>query len=519
MPHERAIVLQKAAIWSPQILTTGQCGACDRHAAAMGVAGTVLMETAGGAVADAIRARWAPRPVLVLCGPGNNGGDGFVVARHLAEAGWPVRVALGCDVAKLSGDAAWAARSWAGDVEPLDAASVREADLIIDALFGAGLARPLEGKYADVVEAALGHDAVRVAVDVPSGWQGDRAACEGTGFAADLTVTFHRPKPAHVLEPAAGACGETVVADIGIPDNWREVIDADSRLNSPSLWFDQLPARSVASHKHGHGRLVVFTGGATSTGAARLAAMTGLRAGAGLVTLASPPGAILVNAGATTAVMLTRWSGAEETRAVIDERRATAAVMGPAMGVGEETRAAVTAAAQAGIPLVLDADALTSFEGDAASLAGIVSSRDIITPHAGEFSRLFPGLLEESGNKIDAVANAADQLGCAVLLKGADTVIASPGRRAVVNRHASADLATAGSGDVLAGLIGALVAQGMAGLGAASAAAWLHGDAARRLGRGLIAEDLPLAIAQTLQILSSRMSQHSALTRLTSDRA
>lgn len=496
------------------VLKTADCGACDRFAASAGVPGSALMEAAGLAVARAILTRWARRPALILCGPGNNGGDGLVCARILRQAGWPVRLALLGDPAGLRGDAAAALALWDGPVEAMTAGSLGDAGLVVDAIFGAGLSRPLDGVAAQLAMTLAERSMPVIAIDLPSGIGGDRPDPDGITLRADLTVTFHARKPAHCLEPAASLCGELVVADIGIPEGWRDAVTPLGRINEAALWHGALPAPTAGTHKHQRGRLVVFSGGASSTGAARLAAMAGLRAGAGLVTLASPGSAMLVNAGALTAVMLKRWDSEADSGEILTGLRASAAVIGPAAGVGETTRRAVCEALAHPAPLVLDADALTSFENRPVDLFERLRRIDVITPHAGEFERLFPGLLAASDNRIDAAIEAARLTGCVVLLKGADTVIAAPGQGVVINRHASPALATAGSGDVLAGLIGGLLAQSVAAFDAACAAAWLHGDAGLRLGTGLIAEDLAGMLPQVLQALSARRAQAQALEHL-----
>ena len=496
------------------VIKTADSGACDRQAEAVGVAGFALMQAAGAAVARAILSRWALRPVLILCGPGNNGGDGFVCGRIMREAGWPVRIALLGAPARLKGDAAAARDLWDGPIEPMSPDSVGDAGLVVDAVFGAGLARPLDGIVAALAMALADSRLPVIAVDLPSGVSGDQPASDGITMRADLTVTFHCRKPAHCLEPAASLCGELIIADIGIPAGCRDVVTPLARINEPALWRDALPELQPDSHKHQRGRLVVFSGGASSTGAARLAAMAGLRAGAGLVTLSSPASALLVNASALTAVMLKRWDADADSGEFLVSLRASAAVIGPAAGVGETTRRAVAEALRQSAPLVLDADALTSFEPEPQALFDRLRTFDVITPHVGEFERLFPGLLARSVNRIEATAEAARRAGCVVLLKGADTVIAAAGQTPVVNRHASPALATAGSGDVLAGLIGGLLTQGVPAFHASCAAAWLHGDAGLRLGTGLIAEDLPGMLPQVLQALAARTARERAVDRL-----
>lgn len=477
--------------------------------------GIELMERAGRGIADAVMARWSRRPVAVLCGPGNNGGDGYVAAHRLDKAGWPVTLyALG-DPAKLDGDAAWARGEWSGAVLPLETFSPGGQALVIDALFGAGLARPLEGIAAECVNRLDGSDCVVVSADMPSGVFGDRSARPDVAASAHLCVTFNNLKPAHVLEPAASACGEVEVVDIGIPPGWTGQIDRLARVNSPEAWWDCFPRRDVGTHKHREGRLVVFSGGASSTGAARLAAHSGLRMGAGLVTLASPPSALQVNAAALTAVMLARWEKGE-AQTVLTERRAGAFVVGPALGLDERAGSAVQACLESGLPGVLDADALTLLAERGESGMQELGTQHVLTPHAGEFDRLFPGLLETCDNEIFAVRQAADLAGCTILLKGAATVIALPGGECRVNRHAHPRLATAGSGDVLAGMIGALLARGMSGFDAASAACWLHGDVARTSPDGMIAEDLVERLPARLDELRRQEVRREAFSKLVS---
>ena len=497
-----------------EVLSTGNCGVCDRHAAENGVPSQQLMYAAGEGVAHAIRRRWAPRRTVILCGPGNNGGDGLVAGAVLRKAGWPVRIALLGDPARLRGDAAWASEQWGSAVEAMDAGVLDGAELVIDAVFGAGLNRAPEGVAASVIQAMSGLPAriPVVAVDLPSGLSGDTAQADGPVAAAALTVTFHRCKPAHCLEPGAGLCGEVELVDIGIPDGWDRAAPPLAWINHPGLWSRDLPARSARDHKHTRGRLAVFTGGAASTGAARLAARSGLRAGTGLVTLVSPPSAMLVNAAASAAIMLRRWDEPALASEALSALRADAGVIGPAMGLGETAQEAVLSALRGPAPLVLDADALSCFEAGPDRLFAALRPGDVLTPHEGEFRRLFPDLAD--GNKIERTCQAAARAGCTVLLKGADTVIAGPGVVPVVSRHASPDLATAGSGDVLAGLIGGLIAQGVSAFQAACMAVWLHGDAGLHLGEGLIAEDLPEVLPQRLQALRRRLKTQAAHSHL-----
>ncbi|WP_374570396.1 NAD(P)H-hydrate dehydratase [Phenylobacterium sp.] len=464
------------------ILTVAEIGAADQAAIAAGTPGSVLMERAGAAVADAIVERFAPRPVTVLCGPGNNGGDGYVVARLLKARGWPTTVkAL---AAPATADAKAAAALWDGETGPLNGFVAQDGTLVVDALFGAGLSRPLDGAAAAAAQRLAEHPERVIAVDMPSGVRGDLAETAGPAAAAALTVTFHAKKPAHVLEPARERCGEVVVADIGLGPTPATLFE-----NTPELWLTRFPWPDASSHKHARGRMIVVSGPAWRTGAARLASRSGLRLGAGLVTVLSPPDALAVNAAHLEAVMLQPFETDGELEAAAAD--VDAAVIGPAAGVNETTLLNVLALARTGSALVIDADAITVFRDDPEELFSVLDRDDVLTPHPGEFERIFPGLLKAGPERITAARTAAKRADAVVLLKGADTVIAAPDGRAAVNVNGSPWLATAGSGDVLAGFIGGLVAQGMESFEAACAAAWIHAEAADLHGPGLIAEDLP----------------------------
>lgn len=488
-----------------EILTVAEMYAADRYAAENGAAPLDLMEQAGRAVADAIAHRWSARPAIVLCGPGNNGGDGFVVARHLTARGWPVRIALLGTRDRLKGDAAVMAARWSGQVGELAPESLRGAELVVDAVFGAGLARPLEGVVRETVLALNDSGAVVVAVDVPSGLHGDLARAPdgpaGVTVRADLTVTFFRKKPAHVLMPGRIFCGDIVLADIGIPVIALAGIQPRLFENEPALWGAHFPWPQALGHKYARGHAVVVSGPEHATGAARMAARAALRAGAGLVSVASPPDAVSVNASALTAIMVKPFSGAAGLAKLLQDTRLNAVVIGPGCGVGRSTQQLVAAVLASPAGAVLDADALTSFAQDTNILFAQLREPAVLTPHAGEFGRIFPNLLERVPTRIEAARDAAAHAKCAMLLKGADTVIAATDGRVAVNTNAPPELATAGAGDVLSGLIGGLLAQGMNSFEAAAAGAWLHGESARRFGPGLIAEDLPEMLPAVLSAL------------------
>jgi hydroxyethylthiazole kinase-like uncharacterized protein yjeF len=438
--------------------------------------------------------------ILVLAGPGNNGGDGFVAASILRGAGRSVRVALLGARERLTGDAARAAAAYDGPLQALGPETDISAALIIDALFGAGLARPLTGDVAQVVERLNASGTPTLAVDLPSGVDGRTGALQGAAVRATRSVTFFRLKPGHLLMPGRLHCGRTDIADIGIPDSVLAEIRPSTFHNLPALWRRCLRPPRAADHKYARGHAFVVSGPASATGAARLAAAGALRAGAGAVTVASPPDAVLVNASQLTAIMVRECDGPAALSDLLADPRPKSIVIGPGNGVGAETRANVKAAMASAAAIVLDADALTSFAASRDELFASIKNRlppVVMTPHEGEFARLFTN----GGPRLDRARSAAAASGAVVLLKGYDTVIAAPDGRAAINSNAPADLATAGSGDVLAGIVGALLAQGLPGFEAAAAAVWIHGAAATAVGRGLIAEDLPLAIPAVLRHL------------------
>jgi NAD(P)H-hydrate epimerase len=487
-----------------EILDVRESYAADRYAETCGIALATLMENAGREVAHAIAERFSVCVVVVICGPGNNGGDGFVVARHLRTIGWNVSVALSGEYSALTGNSREMAERWNGPVAPLSPDAIAGAELIVDALFGAGLSRPLDGIAKETVEAANALRVPIVAVDLPSGLSGDSGHPPGGGVCidADLTVTFFRAKPAHVLMPGRFLCGETVIADIGIPEDAIFAIKPNLFENRPEVWGERFPWPDPLGHKYKRGHAVIVSGPAHATGAARLAARAALRAGAGLVSVASPPDAVAVNAASLTAVMIKPFVGPTGLSTLLSDARLNAVAIGPGCGVGAETSELVAAVLATRAAVVLDADALTSFSGRAAELFALLRRGCVLTPHAGEFERLFPGTLAGAANRVEAARAAATAAGCPVLLKGPDTVIADPSGRAAVNTNAPAWLATAGSGDVLTGLIAGMLAQGMNAFDAACVGAWLHGEAASLFGPGLISEDLPEMLPAALSSLA-----------------
>jgi NAD(P)H-hydrate epimerase len=481
----------------------------DRLTVASGISGTALMENAGRPVAQAIMQRWTPRPVLVLCGPGSNGGDGFVAARRLAEADWPVRVALLVPRESLRGEAAHHAGLWRGPVEPLTPAALDGAELVVDAIFGAGLSRALEGAAAQTLAEAAARKMTIVAVDVPSGLMGDTGTNVGA-VPCVLTVTCFRKKPGHLLQPGRSLCGELVVADIGTPASVFGQVRPDTFENDPALWSDAMPALQADGNKFARGHALVW-GGWPTTGAARMSARAAARVGAGLTTAAVPEVALPVYAATLTSVMVSPIARPEDLEALLADNRITALLIGPGAGIGPDTRARVLAMVKSGRATVLDADALSTFKDDPHALFSAIARGSagacVLTPHEGEFVRLFDGVVDLGDDKLTRARAAARASGAIVVLKGSDTVIAAPDGRAIINANAPPTLATAGAGDVLAGMVLGLLAQGMAPFLAAAAAVWMHGAAAAHFGPGLLAEDLP----DRLPAVFRRLARQAAL--------
>ena len=522
----------------PELLTNAEMGEADRLTIASGVPGYELMENAGAAVALEA-SRLAPRfgHIAVLCGPGNNGGDGFVAARLLKARGFLVALGALAGIEALRGEAAVAARDWDGEIAPIAALDFSGADLAIDALFGAGLARDLDAAARDAVERLNAWSRAQrkpvLAIDVPSGIDGTSGQVRGVAVRASRTITFFRRKPGHLLLPGRLHCNETVVADIGIGAAVLQSIRPKALANEPQVWGPVFPVPRVDGHKYSRGHALVLSGGLAHTGAARLAARGALRAGAGLVTIATPTEALAAHAAALTAIMTMICEGPKDLASILEDRRKNAVVLGPGLGVGAPTRAltlttlAADASARTSRARILDADALSSFKGDAIVLARAIRASGaavVLTPHDGEFDRLFGDLSTEdetrwselepdrellrarlfalrSASKLERAQAAASLAGAVVLLKGPDTVVADPDGRATIDDTSPPWLATAGSGDVLAGMIAGLCAQAMPHFFAASAAVWLHGAAARQFGPGLVAEDIAESLPPVLRAL------------------
>lgn len=464
--------------------------------------GFSLMLAAGHAVAEVAGNMFpAQGPIAILCGPGNNGGDGYVAAQFLAEAGRDV-ICFGTKQPAQGSDAMRALLFYKGEVRRLSALVPASFVGIIDALYGAGLSRPVDGVEARVIETVNSSDVPVLAVDLPSGISGLNGQVLGTAVNARATVTFFRKKPGHLLQPGRTHCGVLHVADIGISDSVLEKIAPNTFESAPELWREQLPALSINAHKYSRGHAVVFSGPAHSTGAARLSAMAAARSGAGAVTVLSPPDALATNAAHLTSIMVRETRSIKDVEAFLIDRKVAACVLGPGYGSAAFARdhalmllSAANNRAEYLKGLVLDADGITAFEDRPDQLFNAKRSHNtalVLTPHEGEFRRLFPDIAADNEtSKLDRARKAAKRANAVVIYKGPDTVIAAPDGRAAINTNGTPLLATAGSGDVLAGIICGLLSQGMPAFEAACAAVWVHADAARRFGHGLIADDLP----------------------------
>jgi len=479
------------------LLDVRQMAEADLLSVDAGISSFDLMANAGAAVAHAVITRWTSRPLLVLCGPGNNGGDGFVAAQLLSEAGWPVRVAMLGSREDLKGEAHRHAERWQGNVEALDPDVLEGAELIVDALFGAGLRGALTGVALDTLTAAGCGDAPVIAIDVPSGVMGDTGAVMGA-VRAVLTVTFFKKKPGHLLLPARSFCGEVIVTDIGTPSSVLEQIALSTFENDPALWLADLPVTTDEGNKHTRGHALIF-GGYPMTGAGRMAARAAARVGAGLTTIAVPEMALPVYAASLTSIMVRPIVTPADFTHLLNRSRFSAWLIGPGAGANKETFERTLAMLATGCPTVIDADAITVFQDDPGALDQAITGPCVLTPHDGEFNRVF----DPAGDKLTRTRRAAKRCGAVIVLKGRDTVIAAPDGRAIINTNAPSTLATAGSGDVLGGIILGLMAQGMNAFLAAAAGVWLHGAAATEFGPGLLAEDLPDLLPRVLQHLAT----------------
>lgn len=487
-----------------ELLTPEQMNRADQQTISGGVPGIDLMETAGGAVADvALKAFPDIRKVLIVCGSGNNAGDGFVAARLLMHSGLKVDIYYVGDENRIHGDAALAKNRMPNSVTTVSEIIPKTYDLIIDAIFGAGLDRDVKGPAATVINTINDCSVPVLAVDLPSGIDGATGQICGIAVRADTTVTFFRKKPGHMLYPGREHCGHLVLHQIGIRPAILQQTGFVAKINQPELWQSDLPVLAPTGHKYNRGHTLVVSGPLPMSGAARLVAGAALRAGSGLVTLASSKDVLAANAAQLTSIMLQQADTANDLSKVLIDTRFNCVALGPGLKPSRKTRSKVLAVLSRQRHCVLDAGALSAFEDDADTLFSAVRANSkcvVMTPHEGEFSRLFK---DECGckSKIERAQMAAKKSGAVVVLKGPDTVVASPEGAACVAENAPPWLATAGSGDVLAGIIAGLLAQGMPAYEAAAASVWLHGDAAKRMGPPLISSDLDQGLRQSIAAL------------------
>lgn len=481
-----------------QLLTAETMKNADAETIARGTSGVTLMEQAGNAVTQLITEHNKPKPTLVVCGPGNNGGDGWVVARRLSEKKWPVKILSLVPVKQLSGDAAHVAHHWDGPVHNhWDKSLLEGTELIIDAIFGIGLNKPVDENTAEIICALNEHPAPIVSIDIPSGIHADTGEVLGTACNAVLTVTFSCKKPGHILLPGKSHCRLIAVTDIGIPVDVINHAACPYFENIPDLWTEHLPQKRLRKHKYDYGHVMVLGGPMHSTGASRMSATSALRTGAGLVSIVCPEEAVAIYASHLTSVMLSpcKLEDNKAFAAAIEGKYKHVIVMGPGAGITESTKQAVLTALSMQKKCIIDADALTCFKDNPQTLFDAIDSEVILTPHEGEFSRLFPDI---TGSKLERARDAAKQSGATVLLKGNDTAIASPDGRVALNSNAPAFLGTAGSGDVLSGIIAGIFSQHVPAFESACIGTWIHSETASKAGRGLMAEDLPAHIPEVL---------------------
>lgn len=490
-----------------ELLTADEMRRAEKLAIDTGTPSLVLMENSGRGVAEEVVRRF-PRgsKVIVLCGPGNNGGDGFAAARTLRERGYQVRLALLGVQEQLTKDAKEMARRWDESIEPMSLQCLNGAQIIVDAIYGAGLRDPVEGVPAQMIEEITARNLPVVAIDMPTGVDATRGDIRGPAFKAVSTVTFFRRKTGHVLLPGRLYCGDVRAIDIGIHPSVLADVAPRTFSNDPDFWLRYFPKLKIDGHKYDRGHVAVMSGPMESTGAARLAARTALRSGAGLVSVATSKAAFYINAAQLTAIMVAAYDAPATLPEILLSRRVNAALAGPGAGISQDTREVVSALLSTDIAAVIDAEGLTAFEEEPEMLFGQIRGRPspvVLTPHEGEFARLFPAI-DASLSKLERAREAAEISGAVIVLKGPDTVIVAPDGLAAISENGVPWLATAGSGDVLSGLITGLLGQGMAAFDAAAAAVWIHNEVAHAFGPGMISEDMPELLPGILQRLDKR---------------
>ena len=488
-----------------EILSISEMYKVEKQVCAQGITSLSLMEAAGEAIADAVLNICEDGRILILCGLGNNGGDGFVAARLLENNGRKVRVLCLGSIDELNGDARASASNWTGEMCKFTSSLFEDTQVVVDALYGIGLNRPITGLGEDIIEKLNETNIPCVSVDIPSGVDANTGKILGCAVKANICVTFFRRKPGHLLFPGKDKCGDVRVADIGIDKSIFTSLPPKIHENTPQLWLENFPIPEVQGHKYNRGHAVVV-GGEELTGAAKLASFAALRSGAGLVTIASPKESSMVYRSGSPSVMVKDINNLEEFTSIISQKSVTGVLIGPGNGVNKETYDRVLRAITCN-PCVLDADALTVFEQCPnvlfRALKNMSECNNVITPHEGEFKKLFIKEAESKNSKSKIeLAISASSINAVIVLKGADTIITSPTGLIYINTNSSPYLATAGSGDVLSGIILGLLVQGMIPFEAASAGVWLHGESGRMFGPGLVAEDIAKIIPSIFKKLN-----------------
>lgn len=489
-----------------ELLTPKQMALADSMTIQSGISGIELMQNAGDVLYDAFCGHFQDAGnVLIVCGLGNNGGDGFVLAERISKSGCKVSVCIIGDISHIDGDARLALDLLPASVPQIIKPEWDQYDLIVDGLFGAGLARDLTGPYAEAVLAINNSPAKVLAIDLPSGINGETGHISGCAVEANVTATFFRKKPGHILFPGHAHCGHVIVGQIGIADDVLEDIAPNIFYNAPELWSALLPTPQLMGHKYSRGHTLAISGPIEKSGAIRLAANAALRIGSGLVTIAAPTDTLHAHAARTDVLMLAPMDSTEQLKDHLRDPRINSICIGPGLDPDENTRQLVLTILEHSASVVLDAGALSAFTEYAQVLHDAISNRTapaILTPHDGEFNRIFPAL-KPTLSKLEKARIAAHMVGATIILKGPDTVIANADRESADGRTAISDngspwLATAGSGDVLSGMISGLLAQGMPAFEAASAAVWFHSEASQIIGPGLISSDLDQGLKTAL---------------------
>ncbi|MEO9640873.1 MAG: NAD(P)H-hydrate dehydratase [Lentilitoribacter sp.] len=485
-----------------ELLTPEQMSKADALTIESGIAGIELMRRAGAFIFEVLHQHFPKvKTVLVVAGVGNNGGDGFILAELLKRYGYDVAVTIIGDNTKIAGDARLAFDKMSKDIQPIKNPDFDDYHLIVDGIFGAGLKREVKGDFADIIHAINASATQILAIDLPSGINGQTGKVSGCAIKAQATATFFRYKPGHILFPGRELCGKVYLGQIGISEKVLNQISPRLNLNIPVLWQDHYPILKATGHKYSRGHTLSVSAGLDKSGAARLMAKAALRMGAGLVTIACPSETLSAHAARTDAIMLSKMDNEHELSNILDDKRINAVCVGPGLDPNEQTRSITKIILNTDKSVVLDAGALTAFSDEPCALFDLIKARSsptILTPHDGEFARLFP-VLTLSQDKVKRTKIASETSSATVVLKGPDTVIAKGSNNAAITSNAPPWLATAGSGDVLCGIITALLAQGMPEFEAACAGVWFHGEAGAKAGPGLISSDLEIALKDVIQ--------------------